>query len=298
MSTEPSHDDQPEHVTFVGADGLRLAGDRWTPEGGDRRGTAVLLHGGGQTRHSWRATAQRLADDGWTAITYDARGHGDSDWASDGDYSLSAFVGDLYAVVETLSKPPALIGASLGGMTSLVGEGERGIAQSLVLVDITPRIEREGSERIRAFMTSAPNGFGSLEEVADAVHAYNPHRPRPSNLDGLRKNVRQRDDGRWYWHWDPRFMSIGDEPARAAGDERLYRAARHITVPTLLVRGTESDIVSPEGVAELLELIPSSQAVEVVAGHMVAGDDNDIFSRHLLGFLAAPAISLTSPPGQ
>ncbi|HEY2042284.1 MAG TPA: alpha/beta hydrolase [Jatrophihabitans sp.] len=297
MSTEAFRDHQPEQVTFAAADGLRLAGDRWTPEGGVR-GTAVLLHGGGQTRHSWRATARRLAHDGWTAITYDARGHGDSEWASDGNYSLTAFVDDLYAVIHTLPEPPALIGASLGGMTSLVGEGERGIAQSLVLVDIAPRIEREGSERIRAFMTSAPNGFRSLQEAADAVHAYNPHRPRPSNLDGLTKNVRQRDDGRWYWHWDPRFMRIGDEPARAEGDARLYRAARHITVPTLLVRGTESDIVSPEGVAELLELIPSSQSVEVVAGHMVAGDDNDIFSRHLLGFLAAPAIPLTSRPAQ
>jgi pimeloyl-ACP methyl ester carboxylesterase len=168
-------------VTFVGPDGLRLAGDRWTSEG-DVRGTAVLLHGGGQTRHSWRATAKRLAGDGWNAITYDARGHGDSEWASDGNYSMSAFVGDLYAVVETLSEPPALIGASLCGMTSLVGEGERGIAQSMVLVDITPRIEREGSERVRTFMTSAPSGFGSLEEVAAAVHADNPRRPRPSNL--------------------------------------------------------------------------------------------------------------------
>jgi pimeloyl-ACP methyl ester carboxylesterase len=112
MSTEPSQNDQPEKVTFVGPDGLRLAGDRWTPEG-DVRGTAVLLHGGGQTRHSWRATAKRLAGDGWTAITYDARGHGESDWASDGNYSMSAFVGDLYTVIETLSQPPALIGASL-----------------------------------------------------------------------------------------------------------------------------------------------------------------------------------------
>jgi hypothetical protein len=111
-------------------------------------------------------------------------------------------------------------------MTSLVAEGERRVAQSMVLVDITPRIERGGSERIRAFMTSAPSGFGSLEEVAAAVHAYNPYRPRPSDLDGLTKNVRQSDDGRWYWHWDPRFMRIGDEPGRAERSERLYSAAR------------------------------------------------------------------------
>jgi pimeloyl-ACP methyl ester carboxylesterase len=295
MPTKSTHDS--ELLTFIGVDGLRLVGDRWRPEG-EARGTAVLLHGGGQTRHSWHATAQRLTDEGWTAITYDARGHGDSAWAPDGNYAMSAFVGDLYAVVETLPEAPTLIGASLGGMTSLVGEGERSVAESLVLVDIALRIERRGSERIQAFMTGTPNGFNSLEKVADAIHAYNPQRQRSGNLDGLRKNVRQREDGRWYWHWDPRFMRIGDEPARAENSERLNRAAHQIKVPTLLVRGTESDVLSPAGVAELLELIPSAQDVEVHAGHMVAGDDNDVFSGHLLKFLADHAMSRTRRPGQ
>jgi pimeloyl-ACP methyl ester carboxylesterase len=134
-------------------------------------------------------------------------------------------------------------------------------------------------------MTGAPDGFATLDDVADAVQAYNPHRPRSRNLEGLKKNVRQRANGRWYWHWDPEFLAFGDEPTRAAEQPRLYDAARSITVPTLLVRGTRSDIVSPEGASELLELIPSATLVDATAGHMVAGDDNDVFTKGLLEFL-------------
>jgi pimeloyl-ACP methyl ester carboxylesterase len=287
--------DAGDEVTYTGAGGIRLVGQRWKPNSGrPPAGVALLLHGGGQTRHSWHGTAARLAVHGWEAITVDARGHGDSQWAPDGDYSLDGFTGDVYAIANMLEQAPVLIGASLGGMTALVGQGERPtLASALVLVDIAPRIEPVGRERIQAFMASAPNGFGSLEEVADAVHAYNPHRPRPRNLDGLKKNVLQRPDGRWYWHWDPRFLSLGDEPSRAVDIDRLYRAAGNITVPTLLVRGTRSDIVTPEAAAELLGLIPAATAVEVAAGHMIAGDDNDVFTTHLREFLTELPVGKT-----
>jgi pimeloyl-ACP methyl ester carboxylesterase len=281
--------DTGDEVTYIGAGGVRLVGERWQPATGQRpAGIALLLHGGGQTRHSWHGTAARLAAHGWATITLDARGHGDSQWAPDGDYSLDAFAGDVCAIAGTLDRAPVLIGASLGGMTALVAQGERPtLARALVLVDIAPRIGTSGRERIRVFMASAPNGFASLEEVADAVHAYNPNRPRPRNIEGLMKNVHQRADGRWYWHWDPRFLRVGDEPSRAVDTGRLYQAARNITVPTLLVRGTRSDIVTPEAAAELLRLIPTATAVEVDAGHMIAGDDNDVFTAHLLDFLTA-----------
>jgi pimeloyl-ACP methyl ester carboxylesterase len=151
----------------------------------------LLLHGGGQTRHSWHRTARSLAGQGWSAVALDARGHGDSQWAPDRDYSIDALVADLAAVVTELGERPVLVGASMGGMTALVGQGERGdLARALVLVDIVPRIEPEGAKRIMDFMTARPDGFGSLEEVADAVRAYNPHRARPVSPEGLRKNVR------------------------------------------------------------------------------------------------------------
>ncbi|CAM3701157.1 alpha/beta fold hydrolase [Smaragdicoccus niigatensis] len=278
---------EPVPETFLGHDGLRLAADRWPTKTVPKLGTVLFLHGGGQTRHSWGRTARRMAESGWEAITLDARGHGDSEWAPSGRYALDDFAGDLRSVVAAIGEAPVLIGASLGGITSLVTEGENpGTSTGLVLVDIAPRIEAAGRDKIIAFMASAPNGFASLEEVADAVQAYNPHRERPQNLDGLRKNVRLHRDGRWYWHWDPRFLDVSDEPKRDMNEDRLYEAARRVQVPTLLVRGKASDVVTPEGAAELLELIPTASSVEVSAGHMVAGDDNDVFTTHLAEFLS------------
>jgi pimeloyl-ACP methyl ester carboxylesterase len=272
-----------ERVVLDGAAG-KIVGDRWEGTG---RGSVVLLHGGGQTRHSWFRTAAALAAAGWDALAVDARGHGDSDWAPDGDYGLTALADDLDRVVQQLSEVPVLVGASMGGMTAMVGQGERGgLARALVLVDIAPRMEPAGIRRIVEFMSANPDGFATLEEVADAVHAYNPHRRRPPTPDGLRKNVRLGADGRWRWHWDPAFLRIGDEPSRAAGAERAQAAAARVRVPTLLVRGAESDIVSDAGAAELLELIPGAQHVDVSAtGHMVAGDDNDVFTRRVGEFL-------------
>jgi pimeloyl-ACP methyl ester carboxylesterase len=266
--------------------GVRLAGERW---GGDPDGAVVLLlHGGGQTRHSWARTAERLAGSGSTAIALDARGHGDSDWDPSRDYSLDGFVGDVIGFVSTLERRPVLVGASLGGMTALILVGEHpGLAQGLVLVDVVVRVESEGVNGIRDFMTAHPDGFVSLDEVADAVAAYNPLRRRPRNLDGLRKNVRQRANGRWYWHWDPSFMRIGDEPQRRMNPKRLRAAALNVTIPTLLVRGAQSNVVSQAGLDDMLALIPHAESVEVrSAGHMVAGDDNDVFAARLEAFLA------------
>jgi len=275
-----------QRITFQGL-GVRIVGDRWEPRTGQVPvGTVLLLHGGGQTRHSWRKSARRLAEQGWTAIAVDARGHGDSDWSPDGDYSMDALVADLRAIVSSLPTRPVLVGASMGGMTSLVAEGEHsGLSRALVLVDIAPRTEPAGVKRILDFMSAAPDGFSTLSEVAEAVHAYNPHRERPTNFEGLKKNVRQRTNGRWYWHWDPAFLKIRNEVQRAASDKRLHKAARRIEVPTLLVRGSNSDVVSPEGAEELRTLIPTAEIEEVVAGHMVAGDDNDVFASQMLGFL-------------
>ncbi|WP_375482641.1 alpha/beta fold hydrolase [uncultured Jatrophihabitans sp.] len=255
----------------------------------DARGVVLLWHGGGQTRHSWKATAEHVARAGWTAVSVDTRGHGDSTWAPDGDYSMDVLVGDVVAAAQRYPSP-VLIGASLGGLMSLVAVGTgRVAARGLVLVDVAPRIERDGTRRIGEFMRRhAETGFADLDEVADAVAAYNPHRPRPTSTDGLRKNVRRRDDGRWYWHWDPRMMRAdADEPSRQVDVDMLRSAARRISVPTLLVRGRQSDVLSEEGVRDFLELVPHAGFVDVGGtGHMVAGDDNDAFGGAITEFLA------------
>ena len=266
---------------FAGAAGAKLAAD----VAGQGR-PVILLHGGGQTRHSWRRTVEVLAERGYHAIALDLRGHGESDWAKDG-YGFDLFVADLKAVIATLAAPPALIGASLGGMISLlaVGEGGAGFASALVLVDIALRINPVGRDAIRGFMSAHDGGFASLEAAADAVSEYLPHRARPKDVSGLRRNLREGADGRLYWHWDPTLFDNGkiDIDVR----QRLDAAAVRIAAPTLLVRGSESEVVDAQGVEHFRELVPAAEVAEVQgAAHMVAGDANTPFADAVLDFLS------------
>ncbi len=208
-----------------GEGGLRLVADAW---GDPSDPPVLLLHGGGQTRHSWGGTAAALAADGWYALALDLRGHGESEWAKDGDYSFDGFVADLHQVLAGLAGRPVLVGASLGGITSLLAEGEsrEPVAQALVLVDVVPSLDREGVGRILAFMSDRPDGFASLDEAADAIAEHLPHRPRPTDLSGLRKNLRLHGDGRYRWHWDPRFLTGERRPAATRNPDRLRAAAR------------------------------------------------------------------------
>jgi non-heme chloroperoxidase len=272
-------------VFLPGYHGLKLAME----VGGDPAAQAVvLLHGGGQTRHSWRKMARDLLAAGYHVLSLDLRGHGDSQWAPDGDYSADAFVGDLQAVIGTLDKRPALVGASLGGATSLLvtGEAHPNAASALVLVDVVPRLEPAGVQRIRDFMATNQHGFASLEDVAAAVSAYNPARPRPATNDGLMKNLRRGADGRLYWHWDPAFQSRRGDRGIETLRPRLDAAAAQVRVPTLLLRGKASEVVSEDGVRHLQDLIPHAETVDIEgAGHMVAGDRNDAFNNSVLDFL-------------
>ncbi|MDA1075467.1 MAG: alpha/beta hydrolase [Proteobacteria bacterium] len=269
---------------FEGVGGTSLAADEWgTPDGP----LVLLQHGGGQTRHAWKGAGEVLGAAGYHAIALDARGHGDSAWAKDGVYGQDVMVADLVAVIDQLGgRRPVLVGASMGGGVSLVAVGEDHIdATALVLVDIAPRIEKEGTDKIQAFMSQKPDGFESLEEVADAIASYQPHRKRPSDLSGLGKNVRLGDDGRFHWHWDPQFRTgHRDIDKRQA---RLEACANQLKLPTLLVRGGLSDVLSEEGAESFLKMCPHSEYVNVTdAGHMVAGDRNDIFATSVIEFLA------------
>ncbi len=275
---------------FRSATEITLVGDAY----GERGDPPVLmLHGGGQTRHAWGATAERLAASGWYVVSLDQRGHGDSDWAGDGDYTHDAFIADIDAVGGVLSDEaggtrPVLVGASMGGIVSLLGIGEGRLdARALVLVDIATRMEERGVSKILSFMRSGADGFATLDEAADAVAAYQPHRPRPRDPSGLRKNLRRREDGRWYWHWDPAFIDAdGRTPRRTRDPGRLDDAAAALRLPVLLVRGGSSDVVSAEGAAVFCQQVPHARYVDVAdAHHMVAGDRNDVFSGAVTEFL-------------
>ena len=252
-------------------------------EAGPRDGPPViLLHGGGQTRGAWGGAVRQGARRGFRMMSADLRGHGESGWADDGDYSIAASMADLSEMIEEVGQPPFIVGASLGGLIGLSYAGGGGRVRGLVLVDVAPQIEQDGAARIGAFMRSAPDGFASVDDAAEAVAAYLPHRPRPMDTSGLMKNLRLRDDGRYHWHWDPKMLD-GRGPRDA---QSLRQAARMLTVPTLLIRGRLSDVVSPEGARDFLALAPHAEFVDIAgADHMVAGDRNDAFNEAVFEFL-------------
>lgn len=279
----------PDTRTVETPSGVILAVDERPGDGPP----VVLAHGGGQTRHSWGGTASALATHGHRVVSMDLRGHGDSQWAADGDYSMGAYAADALAVIEWIGEPVAWVGASLGGMTGLHAiHAAPGQFSSLTLVDITPRPAAKGVSRILEFMADrAEEGFATLDEAADAIAEYQPHRPRPTDLSGLAKNLRERD-GRWFWHWDPAFLSDraapGSEHARDQHHDQLEAMARKMTLPTLLIRGQLSDLVTQSEVDAFVDMVPHARYVDVKdAAHMIAGDKNDVFTDAVVGFLAS-----------
>ena len=251
----------------------------------------IFLHGGGQTRHSWGDSAQIVADAGYYSIALDARGHGDSSWSEKGNYQIEDLGSDLKAVIAQLGKRPALVGASMGGLTSLIAEGESetSIASAIILVDIAPKTEQKGIERIFAFMSSNKHGFASIDEAAAAVSAYLPNREKPKDHSRLEKNLRLREDGRYYWHWDMKMLELWKSitpDQQIKNEARMYQAAKNLKVPTMIVRGGMSDVVSEKVMAEFLDAVPHVRSVNVSdAGHMVAGDSNHAFTNAVLDFL-------------
>ncbi|QDY99527.1 alpha/beta hydrolase [Nitratireductor mangrovi] len=281
---------EPHGIEFAGVENNRIAASLW-----DGRGHPVLFfHGGGQTRRAWDLTARRVAMEGMRAITVDLRGHGESAWVESGNYRFSDFAADVAAIIrqtaERFHAAPSAVGASLGGLSSLAAETQSGpLLESLVLVDITPRMDPDGVAKIQGFMAERMDeGFATLEEAADAVASYLPHRPRPPSLEGLRKNLRLCDDGRFRWHWDPAFMR-GDNNINSNAREfaeGLMGGIPDLHLPVLLVRGMNSELVQEDFVREFVDLAPNASSVDVSgAGHMVAGDKNDLFCDAVLDFL-------------
>lgn len=274
---------QCETRHFEMDDGVVIVADAY----GDPAHRPILFaHGGGQTRHSWGKTAQILAQNGWYAIAYDHRGHGDSGWSADGVYRLQRFARDQKTIAQQLSPPPVVVGASLGGLSAMLAQGDSDddIFSAIVLVDITPNMSEAGALNIIGFMSErSSEGFATLEEAADIIADYT-NRPRRGDVSGLAKNLRLRDDGRYYWHWDPNFLTLSRDGLGAPGP--LMAMTQRIRQPMLLVRGRMSDLVTEDIAREFLRLVPRAEYVDVEnARHMVAGDRNDIFTQAVLEFV-------------
>jgi pimeloyl-ACP methyl ester carboxylesterase len=280
---------ESQTVKFRGVDDLVLVADEWNrgAPSDPALPSILMLHGGGQNRFSWKNTGQILADEGFHVVAMDSRGHGDSDRAPNANYTVDTLCADTLAVLDQIGRPVILIGASMGGMTGMLVADVAGPEKvtKLVLVDVVPRYDKDGSARIRDFMASGVNGFETLEEAADAVAAYLPYRTKPRSPEGLKKNLRLRD-GRWYWHWDPAFLTAPDDD-RFVRMQKLEQSVVNLTIPILLIRGKLSDVVSPEGVKDFLAKVPNAEFVELSdAGHTAAGDDNDAFSDAVVQFVS------------
>lgn len=270
---------------FRTADGLRLAVETRGPHGNP---CLLFAHGFGQTRGAWGGAVAALAAQGCRCVSFDARGHGESDSLPGGAYRMQQFADDLLGLARAQPQPPVLVGASMGGLLGLVVAGEtRPVPfRALVLVDITPRWETRGVERILAFMQANPDGFASYADAAERIAAYLPQRAGRKSEAQLKPLLREGADGRLRWHWDPALLGgdfIGDGERY---QPRLFAAARQIEVPVLLLSGARSDVVSHATAAEFLKLVPHAQHVEVPgATHMLAGDANDAFTRAIAGFI-------------
>lgn len=269
------------------AESVELQVEEWGPISG---APILLCHGFGQTRGAWSSTAVRLADAGYRCVSIDLRGHGESDWLENGAYVMDQFRDDLVAVTAWLGRPPVLVGASMGGLLGLIAEGENAqssLFRAMILVDVTPRWEAAGVERIIDFMRSNPDGFADFGEAASSIASYLPHRSRSKSPDRLRQLLVRRDDGRLRWHWDPNLLEmVSGEIERY--QPRLFAATRAIKVPMLLVSGAASDVVSRATIDEFLQLAPHAQHVSVAkATHIVVGDDNAAFTAKIGEFIAS-----------
>ena len=264
-------------------DGLDLAGEAF----GDPAAPPVLFfHGGGQSRSSWRKSAQIVGAAGFYGVTFDLRGHGDSDWAADSDYLADAYGRDVEALLGQFARPVTLVGASRGGQACLIGGSRHPDRVRLIaLADVAPLMRDYGINGIRAFFAEGEAGFDTPNQAADSL-AHHLNQPRVGDASRLTKSLRQDASGRWHWHWDPatgrpEFLHPPSE------GEAILAAAARVTSPVVLVRAELSHLLTDEGVARFRELTPQLQVVTAMgAGHMFTADRNDGFARDLLNWLA------------
>ncbi len=268
---------------FTTPEGMRLAtdiaGDPWRPR-------LIFVHGGGQSRRSWRRALRNMANAGFSVVSFDLRGHGESAWAEDGDYTLEAHVRDLTAIIDAMPSTPSLVGASLGGRVALDAAARLGPerVRALVLVDLTPKLNEAGIRRVENFLEFSVNGFDTLEDAADTLEKY-AERQIGHNIFRLRSSIRTCTDGRIFWRWDPKAAASQylSQPDIAP---KLAAATASLKMPTLLVRGTKSDLVTDDCVAHFRECLPTAEVFDIEGGgHLMKTQDLRVFCDGTMDFL-------------
>ena len=250
----------------------------------------VLLHGGSLTAHTWDMSALLLRDS-YHLVALDQRGHGDTDWTPNVEDDTGALmVEDTRAFLDHLGYEQfTLVGMSMGGINSFqhaAAHPER--LDALVIVDVAPETMRAGIVEMEQF-AQATETLARFEDFLDRATKFNPDRPVDHLRYSLTHALRETDEG-WTWKNDRRKRPKLDEEARKRqADERaslLWDAARAIVTPTLLVRGTESKILSAEHAREVTEAMQHAELVEIEgARHTVQGDKPGEFAHELDAFL-------------
>ena len=292
-----THPAPPQTRRFHGAGNIALAATHFpTPTALQADNTVLFAHGFGQTRGAWLHTGMALAAEGYAGLSYDARGHGESGRNPAAvPYTGEQFTDDLIILAGEQPQPPVLVGASMGGLFGMLAEARwPGLFRAMVLVDITPRWEQAGLQRILAFMTAFPEGFDSLDHAGEVIAAYQPQRRKRKSEQELQQLLHQGPDQRWRWHWDARLIDdLVRDSARHQDD--IANAARTLGCPVLLISGGRSDLVSADTVEEFQSLVPHARHVHLPqATHMLAGDDNDTFTRTVLQYLSELATANTT----
>lgn len=256
---------------WTGATGHRLA---WEAFDGPAELTAIVVHGGGQRGRTWRRAARLLQAAGYATLVYDQRGHGDSDWIPDGDYRLDAFQADLDCVIEHWQRPAVLVGASLGGLVSMLSASGRPAAvRGLVTIDTAPQLDPTEIDRMVRFLsTGAGAGFDTPADAAAHVRRYFP--ARNVTADGIEASLAQNAAGRWQWRWDVRVVVGAQNSVASPHEEWLHVRAGQVIVPFLLIRAGNSPLVSDAAVERLHALVPQLEVAWLPqADHVVGAEE-------------------------
>lgn len=246
---------------------------RYIDWGGEAPHPVVWLHGGGLTAHTWDLVCLALRDR-YHCFALDLRGHGESGWPADGDYSLHRYSDDVGAMIDALGlMRPVLVGNSLGGQAAMLCAAERDDVDGLVLVDVGPEPDIRGSRRIIRAL-SEPQEFSDLESAVQRALKLNPRRDPDALRSSVRHNLRRLDNGSWTWKYDSRaFGSLStDVMDERTGD--LWRSVDQVTCPVLIARGADSDVFTQEQADVLAARLARAEVRTVAdAGHTVQGDN-------------------------
>ncbi len=269
---------------FVRAAGRRFHYLEW---GEPDNPPMLLLHGYAQTCHSWDFVALATCDR-FRVLSLDQRGHGDSDWAPDGDYSPDAYRTDLHAVSEALDlRDFVLMGLSMGGRNAISYAAEHSDrVRALVVVDSAPVMERAGTERMRRFV-QGDDELDSVDDFVKRVQEYNPLRPASQIRGSIVHNLKQLPNGRWTWKYDKALRSPDRKLPGKDYADLLWKQVDSLDLPTLVVRGGESDMIALKTADELHRRIRNSSLATVErAGHLVMGDNPSGFEAAVRAFIA------------